>query len=198
MANDTKEKILLNALDLFSEKGYSGTNMRELAQSLGLVKSALYRHYTSKEEIWDAVIAMVQRHYDENFGSAEHLPPIPASMDELKAMTMGMVNYTVHDAMIIKVRKLMMTEQFRDEKIRDLATFHFLYSTEAIFAKVFTAMMDHNVLRRTDPENLAFAYTAPITALIHLCDRDPSKEPEAMERLKRFMDCFCDEWKAGC
>ena len=32
--------------------------------------------------------------------------------------------------------------------------------------------MDKGLLRRDDPAMLAFAYTAPISALIHLCDRE--------------------------
>jgi len=171
MASDTKNRILVKALEMFSEKGYAGTNLRELAQSLGIVKSALYRHYASKEEIWDAVIAMVDRHYVERFGSVDHMPAIPAGREELQAMTLGMVNFTVHDEMVIRVRKLMLTEQFRDEKIRRLASFHFLYSTEAIFTKVFAAMMENGAAKPCDPEILAFSYTAPITALVHLCDR---------------------------
>ena len=51
MAKDTKEKILTAALEMFSQKGYEGTNIRELAASLGLVKSGVYKHYESKEEI---------------------------------------------------------------------------------------------------------------------------------------------------
>ena len=37
MANDTKERILAAALEMFSQNGYAGTNIRELSASLGLV-----------------------------------------------------------------------------------------------------------------------------------------------------------------
>ena len=43
MAKDTKERILAAALDMFSQNGYAGTNIRELTASLGLVKSGLYK-----------------------------------------------------------------------------------------------------------------------------------------------------------
>ena len=56
MAKDTKERILAKALELFSQKGYEGTNINELMESVGLVKSAVYRHFESKEEIWDALL----------------------------------------------------------------------------------------------------------------------------------------------
>ena len=37
----TKERILDAALDMFARRGYDGTNLRDLAASLGLSKSAL-------------------------------------------------------------------------------------------------------------------------------------------------------------
>lgn len=45
MAKTTKERILDAALEMFAENGYAGTNMRDLAQSVGLTKSALYKHF---------------------------------------------------------------------------------------------------------------------------------------------------------
>ena len=41
-------------------------------------------------------------------------------------MTMQMVDFTIHDESVIKTRKLLTIEQFRDERVRDLATKHFL------------------------------------------------------------------------
>ena len=57
MANDTKERILAAALEMFSQNGYAGTNIRELSASLGLVKSGVYKHYESKKE--DITVTMV-------------------------------------------------------------------------------------------------------------------------------------------
>ena len=71
MAKDTKERILMAALDMFSKKGYEGTNIRELAASLGLVKSGIYKHYESKEAIWNALLDRMIAYYGEHFGSAE-------------------------------------------------------------------------------------------------------------------------------
>ena len=97
MAKDTKERILAAALDRFSQNGYAGTNIRELAESLGLVKSAMYRHFESKEEIWNALLNEMIAYYDARFGSPEHLPPAPDSLEGLVTMTMQMVDFTVHD-----------------------------------------------------------------------------------------------------
>ena len=51
MAKGTKERILEAALDMFSQYGFAGTNIRELAGSLGMGKSSMYRHFESKEEL---------------------------------------------------------------------------------------------------------------------------------------------------
>ena len=41
-----------------------------------------------------------------------------------------------------------------------------------------------------NPAMLAFAYTAPISSLIHLCDREPEKTAEAMEQIEAFSRQF--------
>ena len=190
MSRDTKERILAAALDMFSENGYAGTNIRELTASLGLVKSGLYKHFESKEEIWNSLLDDMAAYYDERFGSPEHLPPVPDSLEGLVAMTMQMVDFTIHDENVIKTRKLLTIEQFRDERARDLATKHFLTGLKDMFTPIFAGMIKKGLLRENDPSMLAFAYTAPISALIHLCDREPEKIDEAMTQVEAFSRYF--------
>ena len=190
MAKDTKERILAAALDMFSQNGYAGSNIRELAGSLGMGKSSMYRHFESKEEIWNALLDELIAYYEARFGSKEHLPPVPDSPEELVDLTMRMVDFTVHDETVIKTRKMLTIEQFRDERARDLATKHFLTGLTDMFTQLFAGMMDKGLLRRDDPAMLAFAYTAPISALIHLCDREPAKADEAMAQIASFSRYF--------
>ena len=190
MARDTKERILATALELFSQNGYAGTNIRELTASLGLVKSSMYRHFESKEEIWNTLLDEMIAYYDDRFGSPEHLPPIPETLEELSAMTMRMVAFTTHDEKIIMTRKLLTIEQFRDDRARDLATKHFLTGLKEMFTRIFAEMMDRDLLCRDDPAMLAFAYTAPISALIHQCDREPEKTDEIMAQIEAFVRYF--------
>ena len=190
MAKDTKEKILMAALELFSQRGYAGTNIRELSASLGMGKSSLYRHFESKEAIWNALLDEMIAYYGERFGSAEHLPPVPESLEELTQMTMQMVHFTVHDERIILTRKVLTLEQYRDVRARELATKHFLTGLTEMFTRIFAGMMDKGLLRRDDPEMLALTYTAPISALIHLCDREPEKTEEAMAQIEAFSRHF--------
>lgn len=190
MAKDTKERILTAALEMFAQNGYAGTNLRELAASLGMGKSSLYRHFASKEEIWNTLLDAMIAYYGERFGSPEHLPPAPESPEGLVAMTMRMVDFTVHDEKIVLTRKVLAIEQFRDERARELASRHFLTGLTEMFTPIFAAMMDKGLLRREDPRMLAFAYTAPISALIHLCDREPEKTEEAMAQIEAFSRHF--------
>lgn len=190
MANDTKERILAAALEMFSQNGYAGTNIRELSASLGLVKSGVYKHYESKEAIWNALLDQMIAYYGEHFGSPDHLPPVPDSPEELTRLTMHMVNITVHDEKIIMTRKVLTLEQFRDDRARDLATKHFLTGLTEMFTRIFTGMMEKGVLRKDDPKMLAFAYTAPISALIHLCDREPGKTEDALKQAEEFSRHF--------
>lgn len=197
MAKDTKERILETALEMFSQNGYNGTNIRELTAALGLVKSSIYKHFEDKEAIWNTLLDRMIAYYDEHFGSAENLPPVPDSLEALVAMTMRMVDFTVHDEKIVMTRKLLTIEQFRDERARALATKHFLTGLSEMFTHIFSGMMDRGLLRRDDPAMLAFAYTAPISALIHLCDREPEKTEEALRQVEAFSRHFIKEYGNG-
>jgi AcrR family transcriptional regulator len=48
---DTRQRILDVALDLFTEQGYDGTSLREIAERLAVTKAALYYHFASKEDV---------------------------------------------------------------------------------------------------------------------------------------------------
>jgi AcrR family transcriptional regulator len=47
----TRERILDVALDLFTEQGFDGTSMREIAERLHITKPSIYHHFASKEDI---------------------------------------------------------------------------------------------------------------------------------------------------
>ena len=192
MGKETKDKILEAALVSFAENGYKGTNLRDFSAGMGLSKSALYSHYESKEAIWNALLDKMEGYYQERFGSREHLPPIPQSCEELGQLTMRMVDFTIHDEKIILTRKLLLTEQFHDERVKKLATQHFMDGTKEIFQSIFERMMENGTMKRVDADFLSLSYTAPITALIHLCDREPEKEAIIMEKVEAYIKQFIE------
>ncbi len=47
----TKDRILYEALRLFSSKGIKETTVRDIAKAVGITEGAIYRHFKSKDEI---------------------------------------------------------------------------------------------------------------------------------------------------
>ena len=196
MISDTKERILITALKMFSEKGYEGTNLRELLAELGFTKAAFYKHYESKEELWNAVIDEMCAYYEDHFGSIRNMPTIPQSTDELKKLTLKMLDFTMHDEKIVMTRKLLLTEQFHDDRIRELATEHFNIELESMFTIIFDGMMKNGSLKKNDPAMLAFEFTSPISSLIQLCDREPERYKSIIKKIKSFVGHFISVYGA--
>lgn len=194
MASDTKERILRKSLEMFAENGYRGTNLRELAQSLELSKSALYRHFDSKEEIWNALVNQMSEYYDSRFCSPEILNNAPESLDSFYETVMKMVSFTVSDRNIILTRKVLSSEQFHSESASKLASEHFLFGLEKLFTEVFKNMQQKGLLIKTDPGMLSFCFTTPVSALIHQCDREPERREEYIGKISLFVKYFCNTY----
>ena len=52
----SNDRILLKALELFSEKGYDATSVREICEAAGVTKPTLYHFYGSKEGVYRAIV----------------------------------------------------------------------------------------------------------------------------------------------
>ena len=76
-AGSTRERILDVALDLFIEKGFDGTSLREIAEKLGFTKAALYYHYASKDDI---LMALHMRIHDVGREGLKQLTDGPVSL----------------------------------------------------------------------------------------------------------------------
>jgi AcrR family transcriptional regulator len=59
---DTRARIQQVAVELFTEHGYEGTSLREIAERLDVTKAALYYHFKSKEDI---VASLVEDYYGQ-------------------------------------------------------------------------------------------------------------------------------------
>lgn len=55
-ARDTRQEVLGAALELFAEKGYFGTSLRDIARAVGVRESALYHYFTSKEALFEELV----------------------------------------------------------------------------------------------------------------------------------------------
>ncbi|MDX6522608.1 MAG: hypothetical protein QOI17_121 [Gaiellales bacterium] len=71
-AEQTRERIIDAALELFTERAFAGTTLRDIAERLSLTKSSMYYHFSSKDALLDAILA-----------------PLTQSLDELTAATVA-------------------------------------------------------------------------------------------------------------
>ena len=62
---DTKKKILDVALDLFSKKGYGNVYVGQIAEGVGIKAPSLYKHYKSKQDIFEAILEEMRNRYNK-------------------------------------------------------------------------------------------------------------------------------------
>ena len=182
----TKQEILDTALDVFAERGYDSTILKDISDRLNVTKSALYKHYESKEALWDALIDHAEQYYSENFGHTESIV-IPGSLDELTELTLRQLRFTMHDETVRKVRKMLTMEQFRNERIKALTEKYFHSNIVSIYTTIFRGMAEKDLMQMDDPELLAFEYIAPISMLIQIYDREPDRESEIQQKIQKHI-----------
>lgn len=66
----TSVRIEDAALELFYERGYKATTMREIALACGLTPGALYNHFTSKEELLGTLLVDIHKRLAEALDTA--------------------------------------------------------------------------------------------------------------------------------
>jgi AcrR family transcriptional regulator len=79
----TRERILDVALDLFIEKGFDKTSLREIAEQLGVTKAALYYHFASKEDILRALHMRLHEFGLDALNELSEQEPTPARWADL-------------------------------------------------------------------------------------------------------------------
>ncbi|MGN0436954.1 MAG: TetR/AcrR family transcriptional regulator [Lachnospiraceae bacterium] len=189
-----REEILKAALIVFSNKGFEGALLRDIATSLNITKPALYKHFESKEDLWNEMINYVERYYLEHISNVSDIR-IPKDWEEFKALSLKQIQFTLNDDMVKCIRRLLTKEQFRDEKMSALSTKYFITNNEERYQKVFEGMMEKGILKPMDSKVLAFQFTAPVTVMIHFCDREPDKKQEIMKKIETHINQFVAEHK---
>ena len=186
----TRDKILDAALTLFSEKGYDGVGVDLIGENAGIKGPSLYRHFKGKEDILNSLIEKVGAYYELNFGSENHIDRIPESVEELLTFSMERIRFTMHDVTLQKTRRILVMEQFRNPRIAELTSKHHKDGLQGMFQKIFEAMMEMKILKMDDAETMALEFVAPVSLLIHTYDRQPEREAEVMEKIKKHFEHF--------
>lgn len=188
----TKDRIQEEALTLFSENGYDGTGVEQIAEKVGIKAPSLYKHFKGKEDILNAIIDNAEVRYEEYFGSEQNIGELPESREEFVRVTMERIMFTMCDPMIRKIRKFLVQEQFRNDRLAAITTRHQLEGVQKMYSKIIEGMMEKGLFIKDDPELLANELTAQVVLLIAKADRQPQYEREITVSIERHIRHFCD------
>lgn len=89
-AGKTREKILNVSAKLFSERGFNGTPLRDIAAVVNMKAGSLYYHFDSKEQLIQEILTIgVESIYDSVMGRVKTLPADSSSREILVAAAKG-------------------------------------------------------------------------------------------------------------
>lgn len=194
MAGDTKERILEAALKLFAQSGYSGTSMSDIAKQLGITKGALYKHYTSKQEILDSIVARMNQADSERAeeynmpktktdGFEEAYLHIP--IEKIRAYGTAQFDHWTKERFPSDFRKMLTLEQYRDPTLAQLYQDYLATGPIGYMAAIFRKLTSSD----ESAMQLALEFYGPIFLLYSIYDGAGDKESVA-QMLCRHIDRF--------
>ncbi len=111
--NDTKFRILQEALNLFSKEGFNAVSIRTIADSVGIGNSALYKHFKNKREIFDSIVELQKQRYTEQFSIVNSKI---CKIEDVKKICLAMFKFQTSDENIVAFRRLLLLEKFKNPK----------------------------------------------------------------------------------
>lgn len=193
----TRDKILNETLTLFSENGFDGTSVEQIAEKVGIKAPSLYNHFKGKEDILNALIDMAEARYEEFFGSDKHIGKPPESKEEFIQTAMQKISFTMRDPMIRKMRKFLVREQFRSERFAEITTRHQVGGVQKMYAKIIEDMMNEGLFKQDDPSLLAMELTSPVVVMIAKADRQPQYRQKVMQDIEKHLRHFFAVYMMG-
>ena len=191
---NTKERLLEAALTLFSEKGYDGTSVDEIAESIGIKGPIIYKYFKGKEALLAEIVAISDEAYEKGMENGLRGSDQIKSGADLKEVAMQSITMTMNNEIARKVRKLFTIEQFRSPIFADRATRNQVTNLQSVFAKVFRKMMKDGIMKEGNAEIYALEFTAPVTLMLQMCDREPEKREEILKTISEHMDVFIEKY----
>lgn len=121
---NTKESILETALSLFAQFGYEAVSTQQIAMSLNITKGALYKHYESKQAIFDSILDRMEKTdalSAEDFAMPlDNEGPCNATIEDLIAYSRAMFSYWTRDVFALRFRRMLTIEQYKSERMQSL------------------------------------------------------------------------------
>ena len=189
---NTKQRILDEALTLFSEKGYANVFVGDIAERVGIKAPSLYKHYKGKQAIFDAIIDEMNLRFEQqakmlniNGTDAAADSVIYSNMSEDNLLKLGreFFLYYLHDDYNKRFRKMLTIEQFNNKELADLYSKLYVDDPMTYQSMLLGFVAASGLLKTDNVEIMTLHFYAPIYYLLTICDRDPSREPEALRIL---------------
>lgn len=196
---DTKQRILDKALELFSTQGYDSVSVGEIAKAVGIKAPSLYNHFPSKQAIFDAIVESTAAQYEADTDkinihvqNAQKDIPVFTKITEnaLFEKVQQIFEYSLHNEAISRFRRMMTIEQFRSPELATLYSKRYVERILNYHADIFRTLIASGEICAENPDALAMMYVAPVVTLIGVCDRQPEREHECLDKLQNHVRLF--------
>jgi AcrR family transcriptional regulator len=156
----TRQAILDAALDLFAEKGYFGTSLRDVAGAVGVRESALYNYFAGKEALFDALLTA---HQDSK---AERLTPlIEAPITDGRSLLLQLAYQTLDSFTQPREQKLfriLMSDGVRLAKVGRINLHERMSHRRDRLHDIIRRLIREGWLRKADVNMLSLAFVSPL------------------------------------
>lgn len=198
----TRQRIIDEALTLFSRRGYNGTSVKNIADAVGIKDSSIYKHFRSKREIIDA-IADQMRQRMEKMSLEIGLPQEADAAFEYGCMSLGTLQdisrkaflFYLQDDFMSRFWRLASIEQYQNKEIYEIYRTIFFEQSIQYQTELFAEMIRQGAFRKADPEAMAISFYAPIFFLLSKYSDRPDETDEALRMLDRQIEEFCRVYK---
>ena len=198
----TKQKILNEALSLFSEKGYSAVYVGDIAEAVGIKTPSLYKHYKNKQDIFNSCVEV----FSERMGNIRNDLQLPGSKtasfsyetvteEQLIEVANGLFLFYLQDNVAAKFRKMLMIERYHNPELNKLFEDLFIGGAVAHEEKIFSDLMDSKVIKRDTPPIETYRFYPPDFHLLQKYYVTPSEGQEAKQELALMVQEFCKTYK---
>ena len=186
----TKESILEEALRQFSQKGFDGTSMSDIAKPLGITKAALYKHFESKQQIFDRIIEESEVKYKDVLDklSVHYLNDNKGKMnkkdvdvysgisaEDLSKNVLKFVRFSMNDEYSRQVRRMLTISQFQSRELGEMYTRRYVETMLGYDEKLFEQLIKAEVIKKGNPKVLAAMFYAPVIMYMGIWDREPER-----------------------
>lgn len=179
----TKDKILDKSLDLFSKFGYADVSMEKIAGEVGIKAPSIYKHFKSKEEIFNSLLDIAIIKIDQRLDNMDDCFIIRDGKKSLNFEKLGIeiFSYLLHDPYVSKVRKMISIEMYKNPEAMKIYVDKFIENPISKHEKTIESL---GIKNSKDKKVLSVIFYSPILLAVKLYDSDESLEKELLDLLQ--------------